>query len=130
MSKRIKNDNEDFYMEADDNQISMIAEITTEPDAEDLAKMEFDKEIPILPLRNMVMFPHVVMPVTIGRTSSLKLINVAFKKKQPIVLVCQVSAEVDDPGYADLYHVGVVARVLRIFEMPGGTTTAIQQTKG
>ena len=130
MSKRIKNDNEDFYMEADDNQISMIAEITTEPDAEDLAKMEFDKEIPILPLRNMVMFPHVVMPVTIGRTSSLKLINVAFKKKQPIVLVCQVSAEVDDPGYADLYHVGVVARVLRIFEMPGGTTTAIMQSAG
>ena len=117
-------------MEADDNQISMIAEITTEPDAEDLAKMEFDKEIPILPLRNMVMFPHVVMPVTIGRTSSLKLINVAFKKKQPIVLVCQVSAEVDDPGYADLYHVGVVARVLRIFEMPGGTTTAIMQSAG
>ena len=108
----------------------MIAEITTEPDAEDLAKMEFDKEIPILPLRNMVMFPHVVMPVTIGRTSSLKLINVAFKKKQPIVLVCQVSAEVDDPGYADLYHVGVVARVLRIFEMPGGTTTAIMQSAG
>ncbi len=130
MSKRIKNDNEDFYMEADDNQISMIAEITTEPDAEDLAKMEFDKEIPILPLRNMVIFPHVVMPVTIGRTSSLKLINVAFKKKQPIVLVCQVSAEVDDPGYADLYHVGVVARVLRIFEMPGGTTTAIMQSAG
>ena len=130
MSKRIKNDNEDFYMEADDNQISMIAEITTEPDAEDLAKMEFDKEIPILPLRNMVMFPHVVMPVTIGRTSSLKLINVAFKKKQPIVLVCQVSAEVDEPGYADLYHVGVVARVLRIFEMPGGTTTAIMQSAG
>ena len=130
MSKRIKTDNEDFYMEADDNQISMIAEITTEPDAEDLAKMEFDKEIPILPLRNMVMFPHVVMPVTIGRTSSLKLINVAFKKKQPIVLVCQVSAEVDDPGYADLYHVGVVARVLRIFEMPGGTTTAIMQSAG
>ena len=130
MSKRIKNDNEDFYMEADDNQISMIAEITTEPDAEDLAKMVFDKEIPILPLRNMVMFPHVVMPVTIGRTSSLKLINVAFKKKQPIVLVCQVSAEVDDPGYADLYHVGVVARVLRIFEMPGGTTTAIMQSAG
>ena len=129
MSKRIKTDNEDFYMEADDNQISMIAEITTEPDAEDLAKMEFDKEIPILPLRNMVMFPHVVMPVTIGRTSSLKLINVAFKK-QPIVLVCQVSAEVDDPGYADLYHVGVVARVLRIFEMPGGTTTAIMQSAG
>ena len=76
------------------------------------------------------MFPHVVMPVTIGRSSTLKLVNAAFKKKQPIVLVCQVAAEVDEPGYKDLYHIGVVAKVLRIFEMPGGTTTAIMQSSG
>ena len=130
MSKKNKSDNEDFFMNADDNQISMIAEITTEPDAEELAKMEFDKDFPVLPLRNLVMFPHVVMPVTIGRSSSLKLINMAYKKKQPIILVCQISSEVDEPGYSDLYHVGVVAKVIRIFEMPGGTTTAIMQSAG
>ena len=130
MSKKNKSDNEDFFMNADDNQISMIAEITTEPDAEELAKMEFDKDFPVLPLRNLVVFPHVVMPVTIGRASSLKLINMAYKKKQPIILVCQISSEVDEPGYSDLYHVGVVAKVIRIFEMPGGTTTAIMQSAG
>ena len=130
MSKKNKSDNEDFFMNADDNQISMIAEITTEPDAEELVKMEFDKDFPVLPLRNLVMFPHVVMPVTIGRASSLKLINMAYKKKQPIILVCQISSEVDEPGYSDLYHVGVVAKVIRIFEMPGGTTTAIMQSAG
>ena len=130
MSKKNKSDNEDFFMNADDNQISMIAEITTEPDAEELAKMEFDKDFPVLPLRNLVMFPHVVMPVTIGRASSLKLINMAYKKKQPIILVCQISSEVDEPGYSDLYHVGVAAKVIRIFEMPGGTTTAIMQSAG
>ena len=130
MSKKNKSDNEDFFMNADDNQISMIAEITTEPDAEELAKMEFDKDFPVLPLRNLVVFPHVVMPVTIGRSSSLKLINMAYKKKQPIILVCQISSEVDEPGYSDLYHVGVVAKVIRIFEMPGGTTTAIMQSAG
>ena len=130
MSKKNKSDNEDFFMNADDNQISMIAEITTEPDAEELAKMEFDKDFPVLPLRNLVMFPHVVMPVTIGRASSLKLINMAYKKKLPIILVCQISSEVDEPGYSDLYHVGVVAKVIRIFEMPGGTTTAIMQSAG
>ena len=130
MSKKNKSDNEDFFMNADDNQISMIAEITTEPDAEELAKMEFDKDFPVLPLRPLVMFPHVVMPVTIGRASSLKLINMAYKKKQPIILVCQISSEVDEPGYSDLYHVGVVAKVIRIFEMPGGTTTAIMQSAG
>ena len=130
MSKKNKSDNDDFFMNADDNQISMIAEITTEPDADELAKMEFDKDFPVLPLRNLVMFPHVVMPVTIGRASSLKLINTAYKKKQPIILVCQISSEVDEPGYSDLYHVGVVAKVIRIFEMPGGTTTAIMQSAG
>ena len=104
MSKKTQNDSEDFFMNTDGDQISMIAEITTEPEGDDVLKMEFDKEFPVMPLRNMVMFPHVVMPVTIGRASTLKLINAAFKKKLPIILACQVSAEVDDPGYADLYH--------------------------
>ena len=130
MNRNNKNDNDDFFMETNGEQISMIAEITTEPENEDILKMKFDKEIPIMPLRNMVMFPHVVMPVTIGRTSTLKLINVAFKKKQPIVLVCQIAAETDEPGYGDLHHIGVIAKVLRIFEMPGGTTTAIMQSSG
>ena len=128
MSK--KNKNEDFYMDSENEQISMIAEISTEIEDESTLKLEYDKEIPVLALRNMVMFPHVVMPVTIGRNSSLKLVNAAFKKKLPIALVCQLSAEVDDPGYQDLFHIGVIARVLRVFEMPGGNTTAIMQSSG
>lgn len=128
MSK--KNKNEDFYMDSENEQISMIAEISTEVEDESTLKLEYDKEIPVLALRNMVMFPHVVMPVTIGRSSSLKLVNAAFKKKLPIALVCQLSAEVDDPGYQDLFHIGVIARVLRVFEMPGGNTTAIMQSAG
>ena len=128
MSK--KNKNEDFYMDSENEQISMIAEISTEVEDESTLKLEYDKEIPVLALRNMVMFPHVVMPVTIGRNSSLKLVNAAFKKKLPIALVCQLSAEVDDPGYQDLFHIGVIARVLRVFEMPGGNTTAIMHSAG
>ncbi len=128
MSK--KNKNEDFYMDSENEQISMIAEISTEIEDESTLKLEYDKEIPVLALRNMVMFPHVVMPVTIGRNSSLKLVNAAFKKKLPVALVCQLSAEVDDPGYQDLFHIGVIARVLRVFEMPGGNTTAIMQSSG
>ena len=85
MSKKTQNDSEDFFMNTDGDQISMIAEITTEPEGDDVLKMEFDKEFPVMPLRNMVMFPHVVMPVTIGRASTLKLINAAFKKKLPIM---------------------------------------------
>ena len=129
MSKKTQNENEDYLMESDGGQISMITEISTDVD-ESTTPLDLNKEIPVMPLRNMVMFPHVVMPITIGRASTLKLVNVAFRKKQPIVLVCQLSAEVDEPGYQDLYHVGVVAKVLRVFEMPGGTTTAIMQSSG
>jgi ATP-dependent Lon protease len=78
----------------------------------------------------MVMFPTVIMPITIGRTSTLKLINSAYNRKEPIAVVCQISGDVDDPGYKDLYHVGVIARILRIFEMPGGNTTVILQSNG
>lgn len=129
MNKKNNNDNEDFYMTADGEQISMIAEITTEIENQ-MEEMEFNKEIPILPLRNMVMFPHVIMPITIGRASSMKLINAAYRKKQPIALVCQISADTNEPGYQDLYHVGIIAKVLRIFDLPGGNTTAIMQSAG
>ena len=108
--------------------ISMLAEITM--DSNDVLPLDLDKEIPILPLRNMVMFPTVIMPITIGRTSTLKLINSAYNRKEPIAVVCQISGDVDDPGYKDLYHVGVIARILRIFEMPGGNTTVILQSNG
>ena len=128
MSK--KKNSEDFYMDSENEQISMIAEISTEVEDEATLKMEYDKEVPVLPLRNMVMFPHVVMPITIGRASSLKLVNTAFRKKQPIALVCQLKADTEEPGYQDLYHVGIVARVLRVFEIPGGNTTAIMQSAG
>ena len=129
MSKKNKNDNEDFYMETNGEEIAMIAEIPTETD-NSMEQLNYEKDIPVLALRNMVMFPHVIMPITIGRASSLKLVNTAYKKKLPIALVCQLSAEVNDPNYQDLFHVGVIAKVLRLFEMPGGNTTAIMQSTG
>lgn len=67
-------------MNTDADDISMLAEIQT--DTDDLSAIEFEKEIPIMPLRNMVMFPSVVMPVTIGRPSTLKLVNAAYKKNK------------------------------------------------
>ena len=89
MVKRKKT--EDILMNTDADDISMLAEIQT--DTDDLSAIEFEKEIPIMPLRNMVMFPSVVMPVTIGRPSTLKLVNAAYKKKQAIAVVCQVQGD-------------------------------------
>ena len=89
MSKKNENDNEDIFMTSDGSHISMITEITEDVNPE-TENIEYDKEIPVLALRNLVMFPHVVLPVTIGRNNSLKLVNAAYKKKNPIALVCQL----------------------------------------
>ncbi len=83
--------------------------------------------VPVLPLRNMVLFPGVFMPVAIGRKSSLKLIKEAEKKNLPIAVVCQKDAQTEDPSLEDLHTIGVIGKVIRILEMPDQTTTAILQ---
>lgn len=108
--------------------VSMLAEVQTLPDEE--FNIDKDTEIPILTLRNMVLFPTVVMPVTIGRKQTLKLIEYVSKHKKPFAVMCQKKEEVNDPGYNDLYCVGTIARVLRTFELPNGNVTAILQSMG
>ena len=75
----------------------------------------------------MVMFPSVIMPVTVGRRSTLKLTKAALKGNKPIVIATQKVMEVEDPNLNDLYTTAVVGRVLREFELPGGNTTVILQ---
>ena len=87
------------------------------------------EEIPVLPLRNMVLFPGVAMPVVIGRTKSMRLIRDAEHKKKMVGVLCQKDTAVEDPDYEDLFNIGVVAEILRVLEMPDGSTTAILQGK-
>lgn len=112
-------------MKSGNDELSMVAEIDTA--AETLSADELDKEMPIMTLRNMVMFPSVVMPVTAGRRSTLKLVHDAMKNKNHIVIATQKVIEIEDPGLSDLYPIAVIGRVLRVFEMPGGNTTVILQ---
>ena len=83
--------------------------------------------LPILPLRNMVLFPGVAMPIFVGRPKSMRLIREASQRKLLVGVVCQKDAEVEEPGLDDLYPIGTVAEVLRVLEMPDGSTTAILQ---
>ena len=83
--------------------------------------------LPILPLRNMVLFPGVAMPILLGRPKSMRLIREASQRKILVGVVCQKNEEVEDPGLDDLYPIGTVAEVLRVLEMPDGSTTAILQ---
>ncbi len=123
-----KNRKDQILMKTENEDISMLAEIDTNP--VEVTKEELDQVFPVMTLRNLIMFPSVVMPVTVGRQSTLKLVNTALKKKSSIVITTQKVSEVEAPGFKDLYPVAVIGKVLRIFEMPGGNMTVILQSNG
>jgi ATP-dependent Lon protease len=122
---------ESFDDDLGDN-LGIVMPILTECDIDEDFTEGIEKvgsTISILPLRNMVLFPGVAMPVVVGRSKSMRLINDAVKKKQLIGVVCQKEVNTEDPQIDDLYTVGVVADVVRILEMPDGSTTVILQGK-
>lgn len=116
-NKRIKND-----------EVALIAKIDIEQS--NMPIEELEGEMPVLPLRNMIIFPEIVMPVAIGRRSTLELVKSAYKKKSPVILATQKDAMVDEPELNDLYPLGVVGRIVRILELPGGATNALIHTCG
>ncbi len=114
-------------MQFEDNQnpFSLVADF--EGDESSVFDVEVEDVLPILPLRNMVLFPGVVMPVAVGRKSSLRLAKAADKKKLNIGVVCQLNPETEHPTFADLYHVGTMAKIIRVLELPDHSTTVILQ---
>ena len=108
---------------------SMIADI--EGDYGDLLKSaDMPASLPILAVRNLVLFPGVVSPILIGRESSMSLVKRAEKNNTIIGIVCQRDPETDEPGKNDLYEYGVYARVVKILTLPNGNITAIIQGFG
>ncbi|MCL3851317.1 endopeptidase La [Parabacteroides sp. GYB001] len=131
MKERMKRFTEESYDDLDDN-IGIVMPILTECDVDEDFTEGIEKvgnEIPILPLRNMVLFPGVAMPVIVGRPKSMRLIKEAVHKKTLIGVVCQKEMNTEDPGLEDLYTTGVIADIVRVLEMPDGTTTVILQGK-
>jgi ATP-dependent Lon protease len=102
--------------------------ILTDDDSE-LTNADVPAILPILPLRNTVMFPGIVMPITVGRQKSLQLIQEVYRGNRLIGTVAQKDGSVDDPLQNDLYETGTIAQVLKILEMPDGTTSVIIQGK-
>ena len=98
----------------------------TEEQIEDFNIKEAD-EYPVMPLRNTVLFPQQVIPIYIGRARSLKLINDLDPKKRYIVVVAQEDGSIEDPKPADLYAYGTLAQVLKVFDMPDNSKSAIVQ---
>lgn len=87
------------------------------------------EELAILPLRNTVLFPGVVIPITVGRDKSIKLIKEAYSGNKTIGVVAQKDSEIEDPEIDDLQKTGTIARLIKILQMPDGNTTAIIQGK-
>ncbi len=98
-------------------------------DEEIMNSEDVPDDLPVLPLRNTVLFPGVVIPITVGRDKSINLIKDAYKGSKIIGVVAQKDADVEDPEFKDLNKVGTVARVIKTLQMPDGNTTAIIQGK-
>ena len=96
---------------------------------ENINKQEFPEELPILPLRNNVLFPGVVIPITVGRDKSIRLIQDANRGNKIIGVVSQKDQEEESPEFEDLHKVGTVAQILRLLKMPDGSSTVIIQGK-
>ncbi len=103
--------------------------IMADGDESEFETFKAPEVLPILPLRNTVLFPGVVIPITVGRQKSLKLIQDASRNDKFLGTVTQIDGSVDDPEKKDLYKIGTVAQILKILEMPDGSTSVIIQGK-
>lgn len=111
------------------NEDAELIPLMTPEDEEEMNNELLPNDLPILPLRNTVLFPGVVIPITAGRDKSIKLINDANASGKVIGVVAQKDESVEEPTANDIYHIGTVARIIRVLKMPDGNTTVILQGK-
>jgi ATP-dependent Lon protease len=112
-----------------EDETEFIPLLSTDEDDEKIVIDENINELPILPIRNTVLFPGVIIPITVGRDKSIELIKKAYKGDKTIGVVSQKDPEIEDPVFEDLNKIGTVAYILKVLKMPDGSTTAIIQGK-
>ena len=117
-----------FFRAEDDSDFMPIIPIS-ENDGDLDNGMIIPEVLPILPLRNTVLFPGVVLPITVGRDKSIKAVNDAYKHDKLIGVVAQKDANIEEPGADDLCKIGTVAKIVKLIKMPDGGTTIIIQGK-
>ncbi len=111
------------------NEESEFFPLMSSEDEEEMNNEQTPEILPILPLRNTVLFPGVVIPITVGRDKSIKLIKDANKGNKIIGVVAQKDTSIEDPNYDQLNHVGTMALIIKVLQMPDGNTTVIIQGK-
>src|SRR6185369_2036643 len=100
-----------------------------ESEGEGMDGIEIPDEISLLPLRNTVLFPGVVLPITVGRDRSIKAVNDAYKSDKLVGVISQKDSAVEEPTVSDLVEVGTVAKIVKLIKMPDGGTTIIIKGK-
>ena len=106
----------------------LVGECVSDCDNEAVLSQE-EEVVPVLPLRNMVLFPGVIMPISVAREKSLKLVREQSKNDGLIAVFAQKKKTVDDPKYSDLYKVGTIAKIVKVLDLPDNTTTVIVEGK-
>jgi ATP-dependent Lon protease len=128
-NKKNKNSKNSFLFSSETEENGDFIPILVDGDDAELRAVEVPEILPILPLRNTVLFPGVVMPITVGRQKSLMLIREAYSGNKLIGTIAQIDPQIEDPNSEDLYKVGTMAEILKILEMPDGSTSVIIQGK-
>jgi len=129
MSKSTDNDLAKIFIANSLEDETDFIPLISDEDEDIIMTSDVPEALPILPLRNTVLFPGVILPITVGRQQSMKLIRDIYKKTKILGTVAQLNPDLEMPGFSDLYKVGTVAQILRILEMPDGTTSVIIQGK-
>lgn len=118
-----------MYVRSDEDSDFMPIIPINENDGEQDKLLVIPDTLPILPLRNTVLFPGVVLPITVGRDKSIKAVNDAYKADKLIGVLAQKDANIEEPDPKDLCHIGTIAKVVKLIKMPDGGTTIIIQGK-
>jgi ATP-dependent Lon protease len=111
----------------DDEESDLISLFSMDEIDEDKDTEAFPETLPILPLKNTVLMPGLVTPITVGRDKSIKAVQKAYDTNRLVGVLAQKDVEIESPTASDLYQIGTVARILKLLKMPDGTTTAILQ---
>jgi ATP-dependent Lon protease len=122
-----KKDMMDFLQQPVNDEDVDFLPILPEEDMADGKKLDIPAVLPILPLRNTILFPGVVLPITVGRDKSILAVKEAYKSNKLIGVVGQTDANIEEPEFKDIFRIGTVAQILRMIKMPDGSTTAIIQ---
>lgn len=118
-----------FFMGGSEDEMEFMPIIPLHEENDPNDDQEIPAEIPLLPLRNTVLFPGVVIPITVGRDKSIKAVTEAYKIDKLIGVVSQKDSQVEEPVKSDLLEVGTIAKIIKLIKMPDGGTTVIIQGK-